>query len=250
MEVRALLGRGLLVGLLAGVVAFGFARVIGEPSLERAISFEEQVDEGEPAEHGSVSREVQGTAGLAIGTVVVGVALGGCFALVFAFAHGRVGPTAPRASAGLIAATALVSVSVVPFLKYPANPPSVGDPATIGHRTELYFALIALSVLLAMAAVALWRRLRPRFDAWDASIVTGVVYVAVVALTFAVLPDASEVPEGFPAATLWRFRVASLGIHTVMWATIGLAFGALTERALSRPRRARRTVEDHASTPG
>lgn len=251
MEVRALLGRGLLVGLLAGVVAFGFAFVAGEPSIGRAIAFEERHDADDGDRHGAdpVSRDVQSTVGLALGTVAVGVALGGLFALVFAFVHGRVGPPAPRASAALIAAAAVVSVYLVPFLKYPASPPAVGDPDTIGHRTELYFALITLSVLSAMGAVVLWRRLRPRLDAWDASIVTGVAYVAVVALTYAALPDTTEVPVGFPAATLWTFRVASLGIHIVMWATIGLAFGALTERAMNASARARGGADARASTP-
>jgi len=31
---------------------------------------------------------------------------------------------------------------------------------------------------------------------------------------------------------LWRFRVASLGTQLVLWAGIGLLFGALAERSL------------------
>ena len=46
------------------------------------------------------------------------------------------------------------------------------------------------------------------------------------------LPAINEVPDGFPAVLLWRFRMASLGMQAVMWATIGLLFGALTERAM------------------
>jgi predicted cobalt transporter CbtA len=52
-----------------------------------------------------------------------------------------------------------------------------------------------------------------------------------------ILPGIDEVPDGFPAVVLWRFRVASFGMQLLMWATIGLAFGALTERAIkSSPR--------------
>jgi hypothetical protein len=47
------------------------------------------------------------------------------------------------------------------------------------------------------------------------------------------LPAINEVPDQFSAAVLWRFRVASLGIHAVLWTTIGLLFGALTERAMA-----------------
>jgi len=244
MEVKTLLWRGLLAGLLAGIAAFGFAKVAGEPSVGRAISFEEQLDaaRGKPAHTGPVSRGVQSTIGLATATLVIGVALGGLFALVFAYAHGRVGPSTPRARAALIAGAALTSVYVVPFLKYPPNPPSIGNPDTIGHRSALYFMMIGLSVLLMVGAVGLWRRLRTGLEAWDASIVTGLVYATVVAISYAAMPGVNEAPEGFPAETLFKFRMASLGIQMVMWATIGLAFGYLTERALTGPARARRAA--------
>jgi predicted cobalt transporter CbtA len=51
------------------------------------------------------------------------------------------------------------------------------------------------------------------------------------------LPPINEVPDGFPAMVLWQFRIASLGMQLVMWTTIGLLFGRLTERAMAeRPR--------------
>jgi hypothetical protein len=248
--VRPLLSRGLLVGLLAGFLAFGVAKVVGEPNVVRAIAFEVQLDaaKGEPAEPGPVSREVQSTIGLATGNIVLGVALGGIFALVFAFAQGRVGPSAPRANAALIAGAALMTVCIVPLLKYPANPPSIGDPDTIGHRTVLYFMMIDLSILFTVGAVVLWRRLRARMTEWDASIVTGVVYVAVVAISYALMPSVDEIPVGFPAATLWKFRMASFATQATMWVTIGLAFGYFTERALSAPARPRRAAAANAMT--
>lgn len=60
--------------------------------------------------------------GLATGVLVFGVAIGGIAALVFCFALGRIGRFGPRATAALIAGAALLTVYVVPFLKYPANP--------------------------------------------------------------------------------------------------------------------------------
>jgi hypothetical protein len=68
------------------------------------------------------------------------------FALVFAFAHGRIGSLPPRATAALLAVAAFVSLVLVPGLKYPANPPAVGDPGTIGSRTALFFTMIVISV--------------------------------------------------------------------------------------------------------
>ena len=103
--VRALLTRGMLAGLVAGVAAFAFATVVGEPWVREAIAYEETAsaaDEHHDVGGTVVSRTVQSTAGLLTGTAVAGVALGGLFALVYAFALGRVGP---RQTAGTRADT-------------------------------------------------------------------------------------------------------------------------------------------------
>src|SRR5919198_3757738 len=121
--IRPLLVRGMLVGLAAGVLAFAFAYVFGEPQVQRAIDFEH----APPSE---ISRGVQRTLGLLTGTAVLGVALGGLFAVLFAYAYGRVGALDARLTAALLALGAYLAVTVVPFTKYPANPPSIGDPAT------------------------------------------------------------------------------------------------------------------------
>src|SRR5262245_37347482 len=91
--VRALLIRGMIVGVIAGLLAFGFAEVFGEPQVEGAIAVEEQTHQamGTGPETVLVSREVQSTIGLFTGVVVYGAAFGGLFALAFAFAYGRIG---------------------------------------------------------------------------------------------------------------------------------------------------------------
>ena len=75
--------------------------------------------------------------GLFTGVVVYSAAFGGLFALVFAFAYGRIGRPDPRVTAALLAVAGFVVVSLVPALKYPPNPPAVGNPETIGYRTAL-----------------------------------------------------------------------------------------------------------------
>lgn len=139
MTVRTLLMRGMLVGLLAGLLVFGFGKVFGEPQVDRAISFESAMDEARAkAEEAKgvhveeepefVSRTVQAGFGLFTGVVVYSTAFGGLFALVFAVADGRIAGLGPRAVSALLAASGFVAVYVVPNLKYPANPPSVGQP--------------------------------------------------------------------------------------------------------------------------
>src|SRR5271165_6463026 len=162
--VRALLIRGMLAGALAGLLASGFAWVCGEPQVDLAIGFEEHVHAmaGEPPEPELVSRAVQSTAGLLTGVVVYGCALGGIFSLVFAYAYGRVGRLSPRATAAIVAAFGFATLILVPQIKYPANPPSVGEPETIAVRTALYFTMIALSVIASVAAVSTARQFTRR----------------------------------------------------------------------------------------
>ncbi len=230
--VRSLLVRGMLAGLGAGLLALVVAYLVGEPHIDAAIAFEE----AHSHEHGEVelvSRAVQSTAGLATGVLVYGVSFGGLAALGFCFALGRTGRFGPRATAALLSGAALVAVYLVPFLKYPANPPSVGDPETIGERTTLYFLMMALSVLLAVAAVIVGRRLAPRLGNWYATVTAVVGFGVAVGLAYAFLPAVDEVPEDFSATLLWQFRLSAIAVQLTLWAAFGLLFGHLAERLLT-----------------
>lgn len=246
--VGSLLLRGMLVGVLAGLLAFGFARIFGEPQVDRAIALEGTL--GHSHEHGDhaeatpaggaveepelVSRETQAGLGLLAGAVVYGAAIGGLFALVFAFTYGRVGRLDARATAALLALAAFIALVVVPGLKYPANPPAVGNPDTIGERTTLFFIMLAISIAALVLAVNLAFGLARRHGGWTAGLIAGTVYIAIITITQVALPAVNEVPEGFPADLLWQFRIASLGMHAVLWTTIGLTFGVLAERSFAR----------------
>ncbi|WP_369250402.1 CbtA family protein [Streptomyces sp. R41] len=231
ISVRALLVRGMLAGLAAGVLALIVSYLLGEPRVDSAIAYEE----GHSHEHGVelVSRTMQSTAGLATGVLIYGVAIGGIAGLAVCVALGRIGRFGPRATAALVSMAALIAVYVVPFLKYPANPPSVGDPDTIGKRTTLYFLMVALSVLLAVAATILGKRLAPRLGNWYATVAAAAAFVAAVGLAYAFLPAINEVPKDFSATLLWQFRLAALAIQATLWVSFGLVFGHLAERLLS-----------------
>ncbi|HEX6443330.1 MAG TPA: CbtA family protein [Stellaceae bacterium] len=230
--VRALLVRGMLAGLFAGLAAFAFAWAFGEPQINMALGFEHHLQHmaGQPHEPELVSRPVQSTVGLLTGIVVYGCALGGLFALVFAYCYGRIGALSPRATAALLATAGFIALILAPQLKYPANPPAVGDPETIGVRTALHFTMLGLSVISAVAAASTGRQLARRFSAWNAAIAAAAAYALVAAAAMLILPSVNEVPAGFPATALWNFRLASLGVEAVLWAVLGLTFGAFADR--------------------
>jgi len=219
--IRALVARGIVCGLLAGLAAGAFAFAVGEPGVERAIEFENQAAAHAPAEESLVSRSGQ-RAGLFLATGLYGLAVGGLFALALAAVRGR---TAARSDASLapwLAAALFVGVVLVPFLKYPANPPAVGDPETIAERTQLYLTLVVISLLSLLAA---WRVAR------RAGHLAGTfAFVAMVAVAATLLPSVNDVPHDFPADLLWDFRVAALGVQLVLWTAIGVLFGIACRR--------------------
>jgi predicted cobalt transporter CbtA len=233
LSARTLLIRGMLVGAVAGVAAFLFAYLFGEGPINDAIAFEEA--HAAPLPHGEaatevVSRTVQSTLGLATANVIYGIALGGVFAVVVAIALGRLGRLGARATAGVIALAGFIGVALVPFLKYPANPPATGNPDTLAQRTNLYFVMLVIGVA-AVAGVAVGARmLRSRLGTWNAITVAALAAVLVVTAAITVLPSINEVPDGFSPTLLWRFRLASLGTQAVLWSTLGLLFGYLCER--------------------
>ena len=249
MEKR-LIARGLVAGAIAAVLAFAFARLCAEPVIGRAIAFEDGRTDAEAAhgvhEHGVdlFTRGVQANVGLGFGVLIFGVAMGALFAVLFCVVYGRVEGVGPQRLSMLLAAAAFVAVYLVPFVKYPPNPPAVGQSDTIGMRTGWYLVMVLASVVLAVAAVMLARRLSIRVGAWNGRLLATGSYLAAIAVVRVVVPTVDETPEplrdasgaiiypGFPADDIYEFRLVSLGTQLVLWATIGLVFGMLSGRLL------------------
>jgi hypothetical protein len=231
--VGKLLVRGMLAGVAAGLFTFSFAKLVGEPQVDQAISFEAKADaaKGEPPEPEVVSRHTQAGLGLLTGVVTFSAAVGGLFALTFAYAFGRVSKLGARPLSAWLALAAFITLVIVPNIKYPANPPSVGDPETIGMRTRLFFLMIAISIATMVFSLKVRKHATARLGQWNASIVAGIVFVVIIGAVQLALPVINEVPAAFPAVLLWKFRVAAIGMQVILWTTIGLLFGALAERA-------------------
>jgi len=253
---KHIIGRGLVAGALAGVIAFVFARIFVEPVIDRAIGFEDGVGAAHEAMHGGhehgaevFTRGVQANIGLGFGVIAFSVAMGALFAVVFAVAYGRVGNVSARGLSLYVAGGMLLSLYVVPALKYPANPPAVSLEETIRQRTLLYLLMVVLSAALFVGAVYLGRQLAERLGAWNATLAAAGSYIAAIAVVMLILPTIDETPgplrdnagnivyEGFPADDLYQFRLYSLGTQVVMWTTIGLVFAVLAARLLDEKRR-------------
>jgi predicted cobalt transporter CbtA len=259
---KQIIWRGLLAGAIAGVLSFVFARIFVEPVIERAIRYEEGVGAAHEAmetaagvaahshdHEGGFTRAVQMNIGMGMGVLLFSLAIGALFAVVFAVAHGRVGNVSARLLSLYVAGGMLLSLYVVPALKYPASPPAVSLDETIRQRTLLYLAVVVLSAAALLGAVVLGRRWASKVGAWTATLAAAAAYCVAVGIVMVVLPTIDETPgplrddsgaivyEGFPADDLYEFRLFSLGTQIVMYATIALVFGAMAARLLGEKRR-------------
>lgn len=264
--------RGVLSGAIGGLIAFIFARIFAEPQIQLAIDYESARDAAQdkldkaagiavpPAGPDIFSRAIQANVGIGVGMILMGAALGAIFAVVFAVCLGRVGKVRPRALALLLAGGGFLGFYLVPFIKYPANPPAIGHEDTIGARTGLYLIMVVCSLLFLVLAVLLGRKLQARFGTWNASLLAGAAFIVAIGIVMLILPSlgelsanvaayghhATETPlpltdsdgtivyPGFPADVLANFRLYSVGAQLIIWATIGLVFAPLADRLLAR----------------
>lgn len=238
------LGRTIGYGALAGAVAGGVGSAamywLVEPSIRAAIAIEEagltsEADGHATAEHAAghthaadalVSRGEQVLFGL-VTVALVGILIGIAFALVHRFLRPRLpGNGSPAASVMALAGLGFLCFTLAPAIVVPANPPAVGDPATVDLRTLTYLGTIvgAVALTATVAGVARAHRLTPGARAVAATAL-GIVGTAVLVWA---LPDiADPVPANVPADLIWQFRVASLTQIGLMWLVLGAAFAYL-----------------------
>ncbi len=220
---RRLLRHGLLSGLVAGLAMAAFLLVVVRGPLNDALAYEDTLahDAGTHA-HGQLFSTGMQEVGGSIGLILFGIFLGVIYAVVLASLAPRFGPVSAMQLALRMGMIGFVVVVVVPFLKYPANPPAVGDPESVGTRTVLYLSVLAFSILLAYGvALAVGSQ---RFSELGRAWLTAGLYGAGLVAIFVLMPAAEPIVG--PADLVWNFRIASLGGLTVVWLTLSLMMGS------------------------
>jgi len=232
-RLRSVIVAALIVGLLAGLASAVLHSITGEPLVRDAITLEEArsaTGATSAGGHGAaepelVSRSVQSGPGLFTAMGLSGAVFGLLFGLAFwGLRSAQPHPFRRALWAGMIL---FGSITLAPWLKYPPNPPAVGDPDTLGRRQGLYVSLIALSLAVGLVGAALAGLLRRRGWPEHRRVAAVAVAVAVTfAIAMAVLPPAPDLVDA-PATLIWRFRLASLAGSALLWAVLSVGFGAL-----------------------
>jgi len=231
---RTIVAAAVLIGILAGLCGAIFASVVTEPRVDDAIALEEQRAADEHADDSGgdevrVDRSDQKGAGLFAAYALAGAAFGLILAVTtLSLRTTTGGPFRRVALSGLILATA---ITVTPWLKYPPNPPAVGNPDTVGERERYYVLAIVLAALLLAGAAHLSARLRRAGWAGHRRI-AAVVLAALVGfgVMFAALPPSPDEVTA-PANLVWQFRINSLTGNLLVWTLLTLGLGVLWSEA-------------------
>jgi hypothetical protein len=192
-RIKGFILRGLGAGAAGGAAAALFLRFVTETQIGHALRFEEATGIGlPPGEAAEFSRGTQQWGGM-IAAVIYGAALGLVLGIAVAALHHRVAGRNEFERALKISAAAFVALVLIPALKYPPNPPTVGDPDTINERTTAYLLLLAASIVIVAASWQLWVRLTER--GWTGAprfIVGAGSFVLVVGLTYMIWPASPD----------------------------------------------------------
>ena len=223
----------LLSGAIAGTILGVLNQALVEPYIDRAISIETQnaIKEGEvvyPVELQNY-RLWQKAGEIAAGAIL-GTSLGALFGIVFVYSRSLLLHSDSNVKKALILAGIMWFVLfLIPALKYPANPPAVGDPDTIYYRESLYIGLLAISGFSALGLALLYRMLGNRTNNKNRIIIVPVIYAAIIVGAFLVLPPN---PDNItvPADLVQGFRIASAFTMTIFWGLLGITLGAFWDR--------------------
>ena len=218
---------GAIAGALLGLINQG----IVEPFIDKAIGIEMQreistgkiVDSTQQSQYRMWQKE-----GEIVAATIMGMSLASLFGVVFAYSRNSLPLLDNKRKALILAGLMFFVLFLVPALKYPANPPAVGDPSTIYYRENLFIGFIAVSGFSTLALALLYRRLGNN-DRLKMKIAVSLIYAAIMIAAYLVFPSN---PDRITIQTdlIISFRIASVFTMGVFWGLLGITFGTFWDK--------------------
>jgi predicted cobalt transporter CbtA len=217
----------LISGIVSGIILGGINLILVEPFLEEAIGIENQNlfasgEEKDTTEfwikyddYRSWQKSGQIVAGL-----ILGISFSALFGLVYALSRTSLLGNTEFKKSMFLAGLMWLTIYLIPILKYPANPPAVGNPETVVFREILYVSFIAISGFGAVVFYKLFRKIK---DRKQIAIIGYVIFVGVMFMVLPDNPDDITAPKGL----VENFRMASILTISIFWLSLGVLFGSL-----------------------
>ena len=221
----------LLSGCFAGTIYGALNLVIVEPYLDDAINIENQnlFSSGEEIDGPQFWVEYYEyrswqKGGEVLAGAILGTSIGSLFGIVYALSKKSLPSRNNIAKTLILAGLMWFTLFVIPFLKYPANPPTVGDGETVVLRGILYLTLIAISGFLAIGFYQIFKRLKAKNR-----ILPIIGYGILISVVFFVMPEnPDEITTSMELVN--GFRVVAFLTGTVFWFTLALFLGVLWQK--------------------
>jgi len=216
----------LVSGALAGTI-HGIANLaIVEPYLDEAIGIENQnlFDSGEEEDTPQFWVEYDAyrdwqKGGQVLAGAVLGTSIGALFGIVYAFSRNVLPQGNDLKKTLTLAGVMWFTIYFIPFLKYPANPPTVGDGETVVLRAVLYLSFIAISGFGAVGFYQLSKKIKSK-----SKIISVVGYGIFIAIVFALMPPNPDEVNA-PMDLVNGFRAMSVVAVSVFWVSVAVILG-------------------------
>jgi len=226
----------ILSGAVAGTILALLNLGLVEPYIDKAIALETQkkVSSGENVNMAKLVdyRAWQKGGAIAAGAVY-GIALSALFGIVFAYARYSLPGSNNKSKAIFLAGLLWFVIYMIVAIKYPANPPAVGDPNTIYYRESLYVAYMAVSGFTVLALALLWNRLK---DNKSKKIILPLIYAAIMIGAYVGFPPNPD-KIGISMDLIQTFRIWTAITIGIFWGVLAIIFGSLWDRFISTPNR-------------
>jgi predicted cobalt transporter CbtA len=224
----------LFSGLIAGIVLGLINQAVVEPFIDRAISIETQryVARGESIDTAQQSQyRVWQKGGEVVAAAMYGVSLSALFGIVFVYSRHSLPGFTSKKKALFLAAIMFFVIFLIPALKYPANPPAVGNPSTIYYREMLYVGFIAVSGFSALALALSYKKLKTYLSEKKTTVmlIVSLIYAIIMIgayLTFPPNPDKVTIPMNL----IISFRIASVCSIGIFWGVLGMIVGLFWDK--------------------
>lgn len=216
----------LLSGAMAGIILAGINLFIVEPHIDQAISIEVEnsISSGEEVNLNELnSYRVWQKEGAFVAGGFIGLAYGAVLGIVYALSRKYLPSSDDRKKALVLAAVMCLSLYIIPFIKYPANPPAVGDPETIGLRENLYVGYQSMSGLIALGICILFYRFR---KVYYIKYLVPIFYLGLIASIYFIFPaNPDEISISMDLVN--AFRAVTVTTMIVFWIVLGAVFGLM-----------------------
>jgi Probable cobalt transporter subunit (CbtA) len=217
----------LISGAIAGTILGLINQLLVEPYIDQAIEIEVRntVASGEPVDRGElIQYRIWQKQGEIVAGTILGASVAALFGIVYAYSRSSLPGSNNKKKALILAGFMFFVIFLIPALKYPSNPPAVGDPETIGYRESLYIGMLVISGFTALCVSILYRSLGHE---WSASrkIIVPAIYAVIVALAFVVLP-ANPDEITISSDLLMDFRMGTALTMGIFWGILGILFGS------------------------